>query len=113
MAAMTTALTEFSTLGDSRTYTTSGHTSSKPKLVVQKRKVPVGNATVAESSITVVHATEDPDGNVLPQKVSFGITVRSPINGDAADVTAALAIIRDIVAGDEFGNTVTTQEFLD
>lgn len=40
MAAMTTALTEFSTNGDSRTYTTSGHTVSNPKLVTQKRRVP-------------------------------------------------------------------------
>lgn len=112
MAAQTTALTEFSTIGDKRTYTTSGHTVSKPKIVVCKRKVPVGNQTVSEFSVDVIHATEDADGLVLQQKPSMSAVVRQPINGDAADVTAILAIFRDIVAGDEFGNAVTTSEFL-
>lgn len=112
MAAMTTALTEFSTLGDSRTYTTSGHSASRPKLVQQKRRVATGNQSVQESTVSVIHATEDPDGALLPQKVNFSISVRYPIDGDATDVTNALAIIRDVVAGDEFANMVTTQEFL-
>jgi hypothetical protein len=112
MAAMTTALTEFSTLGDSRTYTTTGHTVQEPKVVVQKRKVPSGNQIVSESSVAVIHATEDSEGLILPQKVSITVTVRSPINGLTADVDAALVIFRDIVAGDEFANTVDTQEYL-
>jgi len=112
MAAQTTALTEFSDNGNSRTYVTSLHTTAKPKLVVQKRKVPTGNQTVAEISIDVVHATEDVDGAVLPQKVAFSAIFRQPLAGDAVDVAAALAIFRDIVAGDEFANAVNTQEFL-
>jgi hypothetical protein len=110
MAAMTTALTEFSNNGDSITWTTSGHTASKPKLVLQKRKVPSGSQIVSETTIQVVHATEDDAGEVLPQKVAFEAKVRHPVNGQVADVTAVLAIFRDIVAGDEFGNMVTTQE---
>jgi len=112
MAAMTTALTEFSTLGDSRTYTTSGHTTSKPKIVVQKRKVPSGNQVMSEVSVAVIHATEDDASLILPQKVNMTVTVRSPINGQSTDVDAALVILRDIIAGDEFANSVGTQEFL-
>lgn len=112
MAAMTTALTEFADNGNSRTYTTTGHTAQEPELVLQKRRVPSTNQTVLEDTITVLHSTEDSDGVILPQKVSFSVTVKRPIAGIAADVTAALAIFRDIVAGDEFTNTVDTQEFL-
>lgn len=112
MAAMVTALTEFATNGDSRTYTTAGHTVGKPKLVIQKRRVPVGKQTVAETICSVIHGTEDSAGDSLPSKVAMSVTVRTPVDGIAADVTAALAILRDLVAGDEFGNAVTTQEFL-
>lgn len=112
MAAMTTVLTEFANNGNSRTCTTSGHTASKPKLVIEKRKVPDGNQTVAEYSCKVIHATVDADGLALSQKVSFEAVVRYPIAGVANEVTAALAIFRDVIAGDEFGSSVTTQNWL-
>lgn len=112
MAAMTTALTEFSDSYNSRTYVRSGHTALKPKLVIQKRKVPSGNQSVAQDSILLVCATEDADGNVLESKVTFEVIVRRPINGTAADVTAELAIFRDIVAGDEFAATVSQSTYL-
>jgi len=112
MAAMTTVLTEFSDNGDSRTYTTSGHTISKPKLVLQKRRVPAGNQVVSETSISVIHGCEDSAGDILPQKVSFQAIVRSPLQAIAADVAAAKAIFLDIIAGDEFANAVLTQEYL-
>lgn len=112
MAAMNTALTEFADNGNSRTYVLSGHTAAKPQLVIQKRRVPAGNQIVSESTISVLYATEDPDGAVLSQKVGFDVVVRYPISGDSADVTAALATFRDIIAGDEFGVTVTTQKWL-
>lgn len=113
MAALATALTEFSDNGDSRTYTTAGSTAAKPKLVIQKRIVPVGNKTVAELSVSVVHGTEDPDGLVLPQKVSMVATVRYPIDGDAADIAAALVIFRDVVQSDEFGASITSQNWVE
>jgi hypothetical protein len=112
MAAQSTALTEFATLGDSRTWTTSGHSTSDPKLVIQKRKVPSGNQVMSEVSVAVVHATDDADGAVLPQKASFTATVRYPIASSDTAVADALLIFRDIVAGDEFGTAVTTQNFL-
>jgi hypothetical protein len=112
MAAMSTALTEFSQNGNSRTSTITGHTAVEPKLVIEKRRVPEGGQSMAEYSFKVVEATTDVDDIVLPQKVTFECIVRYPLLGDAAIVTAALAVIRDIVAGDEFGNSVTTQEWL-
>lgn len=112
MAAMSTALTEFSQAVNSRTSTTSGHTAVLPKLVIEKRRVPDGNQTVAEYSCKIVHATVDSDSAVLAQKVSFEVVVRYPVLGASADIAAALVILRDIVAGDEFGNSVTTQEWL-
>lgn len=112
MAAMTTALTEFSDMGNSRTYAQAGHNALKPKLVLQKRKSPVGNQVVAEDSIMVVNATDDADGNVIAPRITFQVVVRRPLNGVEADVTAALATFRDIIAGDEFGTTVTTQNWL-
>jgi hypothetical protein len=48
----------------------------------------------------------------MPSRVTFSATVRRPIGGDAADVTAQLAVFRDIIAGDEFGAMVTTQNWL-
>jgi len=112
MAAMTTVLTEFANNGNSKTSTTSGHTASKPKLVIEKRRVPEGNQTVVEWSFKVVQATVDAADEILAQKVSFEASVRHPLLGDADDVAAALVIFRDIIANDEFGNSVTTQEWL-
>jgi hypothetical protein len=112
MAAMTTALTEFSDNGNSRTYSLADHTVIEPRLVIQKRKVPSGAQSVSESSVDVIYATQNSAGEVLTSKIAFNVTVRFPIDGDATDRTAALAVFRDIVAGDEFANTVATQEWL-
>lgn len=112
MAGMTTVLTEFSNYGNSRTSTYTGHTAAEPRLVIEKRRVPEGNQTMLEYSVKVVSSTEDSGGEILDNKVSFEAISRGPIAGIAADVTAALAIFRDIVAGDEFTNSVSTQEWL-
>lgn len=112
MAAMTTVLTEFSTSGNSRTTTLSGHTAIKPKLVIEKRRVPEGNQTMIEYSAKVVIATEDDNGDVLSSKVTFEAVVRYPVLGQSTDVTAALAFFADIIGGDEFANSVSTQSWL-
>jgi len=112
MAAMTTALTEFSDNGNSRTYTYTGHTASEPRLVIQKRKLATGSASMIESSVKTVSSTEDSAGDLLSGKVSIETIIRGPVNGITSDVTAALAVHRDVIAGDEFTNTVSTQEWL-
>jgi hypothetical protein len=80
--------------------------------VIQKRRVPEGNSTIVESVISVIHATEDADGVILSQKIAGEVKVRYPVDGLSTDVDAMLVILRDIVAGDEFANTVDTQEWL-
>lgn len=112
MAAMTTALTEFSDSANSRTYVLSTHTAEKPHLVIQKRKVAASATGVSEDVIQTLRATEDAAGNVLSSKVLIETRIRRPVNGDAADVTAALATHRDIIAGDEFTATVSGQVYL-
>jgi hypothetical protein len=112
MAAMTTALIEFADNGDSRTYALSNHTALKPRLLIQKRKVPAGNSIVAETTAEVLYSTVDSDGMVLPQKIGFKVSVRFPVTGLQADIDAALVVFRDVIAGDEFGNAVNTQEYL-
>lgn len=118
MASLAATLTEFSDSGNSRTYTASGHTAVKPKLVVQKRTVPTGNQTMSEYSGTVVFGVNDPDGGVAPQKVSMGVTVRYPVlavDGSdlATQIAAALVLLRDFVASDEFGASVTSQNWVE
>ena len=112
MAAMTTALTEFADNGNSRTYTYTGHTASEPRLVIQRRKVATGSTSVIEDTVSVISSTEDAAGDLLSSKVLFEAKIRRPVDGIAGDVTAALAVFRDVVAGDEFTNTVSTQEWL-
>lgn len=112
MAAMSTTLVEFNNDLNSKTWYSSTHTAAKPRLVMQKRKVPTGNQTVLEDTITVLHATVDDDGAPLPQRASLSVTVRRPVGGQATDLAAALVIFRDIIAGDEFGVTTTHQKYL-
>lgn len=106
MAVMSTTLTEYADNGNSRTYELSGHTTAKVQLVLHRRRVPTGNQVVVEDDLTVLFGTEDSNGDILPQKVGFTVQLRRPLAGIAADVTAALAVFRDIVAGDEFGAMV-------
>jgi hypothetical protein len=112
MAGMTTVLTEFANNGNSRTSTLSGHTALEPKLVIEKRRVPDAKQTMAEFSFKVVEATTDADGVVLSNKVSFEGIARYPVLGTSSDTDAALAVFRDIVMGDEFANSISTQEWL-
>lgn len=112
MAVMTTALTEFADNGNSRQYTYTGHTAGEPRMVLQKRRAPSSNKSVIEDTITVLSSTEDALGELLDSRIAFSVNVRRPTNGIAANVTAALAVFRDVVASDEFANTVSTQEYL-
>lgn len=112
MAAMTTALTGFSSNGNSKTYTYTGHTAAEPRLVIQKRRVATSGTSVLEDNLSVISSTEDAAGVLLASKIGFSANVRRPVNGIAGDVTAALATFRDLVASDEFAQMVTTQNWV-
>lgn len=114
MAAMTTALTDYthSSNGNSRTFTLAGHTALKPKLVIQKRKTLEGNNTMAEVSFAVIVATEDGNGVVLSQKPSVEVKVRYPAEGTYSDVTAAHTTALDILGGDEWSAVMASLGWL-
>lgn len=108
MAAMTTALTEFTDNGNSRTFIRTGHTAASPRLVIQKRKV-ANAGGVASVTISTVRSTLDASGAVLPSKVAFEFVARYPVDGTMADVTSELAVIRDIINSDEMTASVSSQ----
>lgn len=109
MAAMSTALTFFSRLGDKVTYILSGHTNQTPKVVVCTRKVPVGKQTTGGYTMTVSYGVDDSDGNMLPDKASFQVVHSWPQKAAATtERDAALAVFRDIIASDEFTSAVST-----
>jgi hypothetical protein len=112
MASFATVIQEFSDKENNRTYMVSGHTVSKPRLVIQKRKVPATADASCESHLMVVYGTEDAAGSPLPSKVVFDAGVRYPANGDSADVAEALAAFRDFVASDEFTVLVNSQAYV-
>lgn len=112
MANFATVITEFSDKENNRTYMVSGHTVAAPRLVIQKRKVPTAVSGVAETHLMVVFGTEDAEGLPLASKVVFDAGVRFPANGQADDVTAALAVFRDFVASDQFTAMVNSQAYV-
>jgi hypothetical protein len=109
MAAMSTILASYDPAKGKYTYT--GHTALNPKQVLQKRTEAIGSSIMQEDSLSVISGCVDADGDVLPNRVFFTVTVRRPVTrADDTEVDAALAVFRDIVAGDEFANVVATQE---
>lgn len=112
MAAMTTVLTEYANNGNSITFTTSGHSAVAPKLVLQRRREAGNGRVVAEVEITVLHGTTDVDSNPIAERVAMSVKSRFPITGKTTDRDAVLAILRDIVAGDEFAASVASLNHL-
>lgn len=112
MAAMSTSVTEFADNGNSRSYTLTGHTATKPRMLLQRRKVATQEGAVAEDQVSVLYGTTDSASAPMRPRVLFTATFRRPVGCDSADITAALAIFRDVVAGDEFAATVNTQNWL-
>lgn len=113
MPSMTTTLTELGDSGiNSRTYTLTGHSVNDTRIVISKWKNPGSIDGSAEYNFQVVYSTEDSNGDPTKGNVNFSVTCRSPKNGVSADRDAALVILRDIVASDEFANSVATLHHL-
>lgn len=114
MAALATTLVSFSTNGDSKTYTSPGHTAQLPRLVVQKRRVPSKEGAVASMETSIIQGTKDATGAVLSSKVAMSVSVRFPNNIGASqtEIADALALLQDVVASDEFAATIQTQGFI-
>lgn len=114
MATIATALIEFADSGDSRTYTLPSHTVLDSKTLTQRRKVPSGKQTVAESSLTFSYAVRDTVGNALPQRLSTTVISRLPIlmNASSGLSTTMLAHVRDVVNSDEFAAMLSSQSWV-
>lgn len=114
MAALITSVTEFSTLGDSKTYAIAGHTAQLPRVITQKRRVPSKEGAVASMETTIVYGTKDALGEILSSKVAFSISTRWPnnIGPSQTEITDALATLKDVVASDEFTATLLSQGFI-
>lgn len=103
MANMITVLTgPIARNGMTSTYTTLGHSLSKPKLVIQKGKAPSNPDASGESRVSVIHATTNSDGDILAGKIVLESSCRHPVNGQETDLDAAIVIFRDFVASDQF-----------
>lgn len=112
MPALATALTQFNDEQDKRTWTVPGHSVASPFLVIQKRKTGVLNGAVAQDNVQIVRGTTDGAGAVLAQRVVLEANVRRPVDADADDIAATLALFREVVASDEFAAMVTTQNYV-
>lgn len=112
MAAMTTALTIYDGSQGSRVYVTPGHTAAKRQRLIQRRKEAVGGKTVMEDTIIVQFGTTDVDGVLLPQNISATVTVARPVGYNSADMSSLLALFRELVASDNFGNVIDGQVWL-
>lgn len=113
MPAITTALTEYSDNGNSRTYSVSGHTAVQPYLLVEKRVAPSSMEGSTEFSFRIVKGTTDADGAVIAARQSAEVIIRRPYQGDADDATAVLALLKEVVASDEFAASVGTLNFFE
>ena len=108
MAAQTTALTFHRSNGEKLTSTTSGHTVSSVKLVLEEARTPQGNQTISEYKLSVIHSAVDADGVDLGSKCVAGAFVKFPLGTTEAVIVSVETILRDIVAGDEFANSIRT-----
>lgn len=102
MPSMATTLVAFSQNGNVTTYAAPQHTVAEPHLVIQKRAIPSSVSGVAQTSLKVVYGTTDANGLVVAQRISFELVGRIPVVANDTDTDAAIALIRDVVASDEF-----------
>lgn len=109
MAIIATNLVDYSDNGNVRTYAAPGHTVNLTRLVQQRRKIPSTPQASAESSIRVVYGTSDANNVPLAAKYSFDVVGKGPVNGNASDQAAALALLREIVNSDEFAAAIASQ----
>lgn len=112
MAAMSANLTVFSDSQDRRVYRLDDHAVGNTRLLIQTRRVPTGAQVMVEDTFSIVHQPADDEALGALPNVNFTVTLRRHHASDPTTVAAALTLLRDMVASDEFGNTVDTQDYL-
>lgn len=109
----THTLTELNDKDNYRQWGLNGHLASKPKVVIQKRRIGDGSeGSNVGLDIKVVAGTEDAAGLPLQRKIAFALSVDYPVGYTQADLDDALLTFREIVASTEFGNAVSTSFYL-
>lgn len=88
------------------------HSTFNPRLVIEKRREAINGRPFAEYGFQVVVGTSDAEGNPLPQPCVFFGGLRYPVKGENAQVVIARDIGRDIIASDNFANSVLTLDWL-
>jgi hypothetical protein len=111
MAAMTTALTEFSDSSNRREYTAPGHTVFAPRRVIASRTVANNAEASSRTKLQIVYGTTDSDGTPLSAPVGIDLLTRFPVAGKDSDVDSVIALARDFVASDEFESWIKTQNW--
>jgi len=97
---------------NARTWTLDGHSDLKPQLVLQKRRsTGSGNDLKPEQELKVVFGTVDAVGDPIPTKITIGVNVRKSVLSQSADVTAAIAEFKLLVASTKFDDMVNKSSY--
>lgn len=112
MAALALALIEFSEEKNKRTYTLASHTATKPALLIQSKKVPQNGSALLGTDFKIVRASVDALGVPTSSKISLSFNGTYPVNCVIADIDAAIADFRAVVASDEFVTLVKAQTWV-
>lgn len=112
MANMTTSLTQRSDAADTREWAAPTHTLAVPFLVRQKRSTPKTLIGRAVDTISVLRGGVDTVGAALNSPLTASLTVNRQANMAATDSAAALALLREIVASDNFTALWNSQAYV-
>jgi hypothetical protein len=110
----TESLTFFNSKENSRTWILAPHTVAKPALVIQKRTQanPTDPNSYQSSTLMNVQGTVDAESNPMSKKITIETVVKYPVGAAAADVDAALASHKAIIADAVFNDMAKTQVFV-
>lgn len=112
MSAMSTTLSQRSDAANAREWTAPTHTLSVPFIIKQKRTAPPGSTGRATDLVTVIRGGNDVGGLPVVMPVQIRIEVTRQANMASADVAAAIALAREIVASTNFDALVSGQSYL-
>lgn len=112
MATMTTVMAQRSDSANAREFTAPTHTLAAPFIVKQNRKTPPTSVGRATDSISIIRGGVDLAGVplVVPTTIRVEVTRQANTHGDV--VAAAKALLREIIASENFDAMVAGQAYL-
>lgn len=112
MANMTTSLVQRSDAADAREWQAPTHTLTVPFMVRQKRTSPKTLTGRASDSLSVLRGGVDNTGVALSTPLTLQLNVSRQANMAAADIAAAVALFREVVASANFDALISGQSYL-